>query len=114
MIIKFKIFESLNQGEPKIGDWVICELMQNISEIIPDNETLDTFISSNIGRIVRYENLSDCHSYYVRYKTKIPYNIKKWFDVDIFKFDFAREEIKYWSKNKNELELIVAAKKYNL
>lgn len=112
MIIKFKIFESIDET-PDIGSWVIIE---------EDSETYSIearkFINNSIGYIWKRNG---SNSFIIKY-----YNIPA--DV-IFYFAYSdysdglkignsllatREEIKYCSKNKEELEHISDANKYNL
>jgi len=108
MITKFKIYESINDGEPEIGDYVICD---------PDFRNLFNFINNNIGQIINYPSTTD--KYVIKYEN-VPESIYSFFDVNIslsghtYKRYFQRDEIIYWSKNKEDLEHLIQSKKYNL
>ena len=113
MITKFKIFESVNIGEPEIGDYVICE------EESINNTDVKNYTENNIGKIV--DNLfygGDCN-FLVKYN--IDFKTTK-FRKERFQLDFhpegcrimKNEEIEYWSKDKEQLEAILAIKKYNV
>jgi len=58
MITQFKIYEVLNQGEPKVGDYVICceEPHKGYIVFFDEDGTLgsyvDDFLSRNIGKII--------------------------------------------------------------
>ena len=101
MITKFKLYEEINQNEPEEGDYVIC------SEYEKD---IKDFIENNVGQYVHYE-VGARYPYDIEYN--IPDNIIKiYFENNCRRFSF--DEIKYWSKDKDELESFLAAKKYNL
>jgi len=82
MIIKYKIFEKLNQGEPEVGDYII--------------------IKNKIGQITNdFPNLNNKPA---TYETK--------FDNQIWWISF--DEIRYWSKDKKDLERVLKTKNYSL
>ena len=85
MITKFKIFESINKGKPEIGDYIVS--------IYDDN------FKNQIGKIIAILS--------TRYKIQytIPYEQI---------YELRAYEIKYFSKNIEELEAIIDSKKYNL
>ena len=103
MIIKFKTYESINEDEPELGDYVICKESHE-HEIVVQN-----FLSQNIGKIVE---MNKGYKYIVKYKN-IPNDTKKYFIYQGTR-GMDRNEIKYWSKDKEELESILNANKYNL
>jgi len=115
-----KGYKNLNNNEPMEGDYVICEE----DEYYPNYpiESVNTLIKNNIGRIITIEYSyinKNNDRYYITYDN-IPEECDDYFS-DIynngFKFktrDMLREEIKYWSKNKKDLEIILQANKYNL
>lgn len=110
MIVKFKLYESINQGEPEVGDYVICH------ERGIDDELTD-FEDSHIGQIVRDDYDLEEFSYLVKYD--YPENLTSFFNSSCAGDDkgaraFGRWEIKYWSKNREDLEHIISAKQYNL
>ena len=114
-----KKFESLD--EPQVGDYVACEesWMFAVSE----------FISNNVG-ILKFKHDYD-YEYAVEYDN-IPKEFSYYFDhlnFDHLNFDhleydmgkgsgdcreMIRDEIKFWSKDKSEVEDYIEAKKYNL
>lgn len=108
-----KEFENISK-EPQIGDYVFCS--EQVGNKLDD---LDIFLENNIGQIVSIEDryikptkVKEC-SYFVKYDN-IPDNVK-----DVFSFyDDCRimvlEEIKFYSSNREEVELKIMANKYNL
>ena len=105
MITKFKLFEELNAGEPEVGDWIIVNNK--------DYSTYD-FINSSIGYIWKKYEFSALVKY-----VDIPIDQQKNFMfTDGSKIGnsimLSIGDIVYWSKNKEELEHIIQAKKYNL
>jgi len=107
-----KEFESLDDNDPVVGDYVICNEADSDKDIT-------AFISSNIGQIIKIKISDNLNKflYFINYDN-IPYNLR-------FRFtDFENtnkkmrgmfiEEIKYWSKNKEDLEVKLQANKYNL
>jgi len=113
MITKFKLFETLNEGEPEVGDYVIVDMYNSDSDNI-----IKDFRSNSIGLIWKKE---DDDFLYIKY-FNIPKNILKYFyfsdysdGLNIGNSIFINKKwIKYWSKDKEELEPIISAKKYNL
>ena len=103
MITKFKLFGSINEGEPKVGDYVICE--ESVS-----GEVVKEFISNNIG-IFSKSIHDETFKYSIEYEN-IPDNIYGAFTNKCRRM--SRQEIKYWSKDKEELEILLVTNKYNL
>ena len=96
MITKFKIFESVNKSRPEIGDYVIVHTGV-------DNETMDKFYNNNIGQIVgNYENGDFFDVQFDVENNRIPHGAIK------------LSQLKYWSKDKEELELIITSLKFNI
>jgi len=105
---------SERKDKPEIGDYVIIKTASGTEKV--------DFINNNIGYIDRM-----FHSYYV-----ILYDIDKdkdkdkeqepgqWNDIynkeDLKKLSFYAQhyEIKYWSKDKEELEILLQANKFNI
>ena len=106
MITNFKMFETINENSPEIGDYVICNEIDSEFE-----DEINLFISNNVGEFVRFDIYDAKYPYYIYYENA-PDNLKVYF------FNNARnmriDEISYWSKNKEELELILKSKKFNL
>ena len=102
MITNFKIFEEINQGELEIGDYVICE------ESINDN--LKDFISNNIGSFSGFSEKGHPYIYIIKYENVPDFLLERdWFNNNCRRM--CRREIKYWSKNIEDLESILAVKK---
>ena len=111
-----KTFEEVNIDEPKVGDYAIFfdEIYEIGSGVSSDFNEYVYFINNNIGEIIKIEK-NDDYKYHVKFEN-VPINIIRYFDTasDYYYLRFHKEEILYWSKNKEELEHILAAKKYNL
>lgn len=110
--------------EPEVGDYVICEEFS----VLGDFSDLTYYISSHIGKFIRYTEASDgwrvCrgrvnqhdYPYLIEYEN-IPEEMNVYFRNGL-EGETCRgmrlSEIKYWSKNKKELEAVLIAKNYNL
>jgi len=106
MITEFKIFENINTL-PKMGDYVIINDSLYIKE-------LKSFFSSNIGRIVNKYTNNNEELYVVKFDN-IPTDIKEhYFGRFSNTKDFSISKFKCWTKEKEELEVIVNSNKYNL
>jgi hypothetical protein len=122
-----KLFED-NKGykRPKIGDYVICT---DYTKIEPDEKL---FIENNIGQIISIDIAEN--PYKVKFKnipkeyktgristgnikvlSGLPYNtfISPSFLENNCRY-FNSKEILYFSSNKEDLKIIISAKKYNL
>lgn len=107
MITKFKIFESYDEGEPKLGDFIIANI----------DDPVD-FIKNNLGRIwkVPSKNL-----FLVKYED-IPEEIKKYFSYSDYSKALnignsilvSKDQISHWAENERDLEHITQSKKYNI
>jgi hypothetical protein len=104
-----KTFE-LDKNEPEVGDYVICEESKY--------PNIKKFISTNIGKIIYYIDDTESIGYklYKNYRYIVKYNnMPKKFDSFNNKTRrMKRDEIIHWSKNKEDLEIILNSKKYNL
>ena len=99
MITKFKIYEEINRGRPEIGDYVIVEfgpVTSDSNHFFPREH-----VENNIGEIIDY----GFAKYYIKYEN-LPREDKI---IEIF-----RKDIKYCSKNIEDLEMFITSKKYNL
>jgi len=113
MITEFKIFEKLNIGKPRVGDYVIIQTNHKDPRLI-------NFFENTITKIVGTKDLFGT-LHYIVYFDNIPEELSEIFDSPfrskIWRTEhhhFTIENIKYWSKNKEDLEYILAANKYNL
>ena len=123
-----KLFEA-QKRLPEVGDYVLLNPTK-----FPWNDKFKEFkkfIATTICQIVRIERVQS-HSgenflgYKVYFEDDIPYGFRGCFDDDYKSNDKKRkyllvfndknytDQIKYFSKNKEELELKIMAKKYNL
>lgn len=117
-----KKFETINDDKPQIDDYVICDVSEEYSStdklFFTTIEAIE-FISKNIGYIWKIPNQN---KYLVKY-FNIPENLQKF----IFHYsDYSKglkegnsirvdiENIKFWSKNKEELIPLLKANNYNL
>lgn len=100
MITRFKIYEKINLQSPKIGDYVITKSQQSGAIAI--------FTNNNIGQLKSiYKN-----DYRIKYNN-IPSELKGNFDGE-YRRGFDLRQIIHWSKNKEDLEIILQSEKYNL
>lgn len=100
-----KKFENL-ENKLEIGDYVLCE--EKLDHEYTTDIIMENFSSTHIGKYVANKDDNIC---LIEYK-KIPDIIKDYFDGN--NRQILIEEIKYFSKNKKELELILVTNKYNL
>lgn len=110
MITKFKLYEKVDSGEPKIGDYVLCYEERND---YLNGKYLNEFYLKNIGKIV---NIDDDRSipYIIEYEN-IPIKLDVWFhDLILNCRNMSRSEIIHWSENKEDLEIFIQSNKYNL
>lgn len=108
MITKFKLYESVDEGEPKLGDYVIC------FEEDSGDEKFDNFLLNNIGKVIGYNS------------GNYDYTIKYYYAPKEYLFYFGsvgndklcrpmmKKEIIHWSENKEELVSFIESNKYNL
>ena len=112
MITKFKIYETLNQDAPEKGDYVIINWGYTILDA-KNTQKLRDHIENSVGKVIDYGITSylfpqppdKYDAYYIKYEN-LPRENKI--------IQISKQYIKYWSKNKEELELMLASKKYNL
>ena len=113
-----KNFEDIKKSQlPEIGDYVICK----DKSIALDEETKE-FISNNIGKIINIITTGRPTALYIVKYDNIPNIAKKWFGSPSSTkrrlTDDSRQmrlnEIIKFSKNKEELEDYLIAKKYGL
>jgi hypothetical protein len=99
-----KLFENIN--EPQIGDYVLCKEMDS------NDKKLLEFIDNNVGRIVDTKPETDVFTelFVIKYKN-IPFD-NNWQNKNTRYF--LREEILFWSKDKEDCEAFLNAKKYNI
>jgi len=113
MITKFRIFES-NEDEPEVGDYVICY------EDGPVRDTrINTFLLDNIGQIIEIDNEDEQEKwkFLVQFENFSDTYVKAHYFNDYNKDGcrkMSKDDIKFWNSDRNMLEAIIIAKKYNL
>jgi len=105
-----KTFE-MNEYIPEVGDYVICSYDNDqVSGYSIDEQN---FIYDKIGKISLIVN-GERFPYYVEYDN-IPENIINGVLSNEVKYiQMHRRVIKYFSKDKNELEMVLKANKFNI
>jgi len=117
MITKFRIFES-NEDEPKLGDYVICnESETEFGSISSDNYRfqVDEFLSKNVGQII--ELIEDDRCEFLVQFNNVPDDIAPIYFNHGNKDGcrkMSRSEIEFWNSDREVLEVMVDAEKYNL
>jgi hypothetical protein len=113
MITKFKIFETIST-QPTLGDYVIID-----GTGTDKYAAYKDFVDNNVGKIIKVASEyhgSDGKIFTVKYDN-IP-DILKFKNLNFFYTDDTRkctvQHFKYWSDDKEELESIIGAEKYNL
>lgn len=106
-----KTFEALNQTEPNVGDYVI------VSDYDLLETELSSFLNNNIGQLIKKTTScgltkNDCLNKIKYYD--IPEEIRSKMYSNAGEINVYSKDIKYWSANKEELETILQAKKFNI
>ena len=99
-----KKFEEINQGSPQEGDYVIC---------ISNNKTYDRFFRNRIGKIIKI-NIDLKYSYYDITFDNIPNMLYTRIINGDRVIGLKIDSIKYFSKDKEELEQILITNKFNI
>lgn len=107
-----KIYENYNEIE--IGDYVICESGKSNYNI--QFKKLNDFIRNKIGKLIDIDNKSIPGSiYYIVEYDNIPDNISNFKrSRNESAFTMHKIDIINYSKDKNELESIINANKFNI
>ena len=113
MIKNFKLFEN-NENKPQIGDYVVLNYKDNyrFSPGFRRNiqYNINDFLNGCIGKICL---IIEQNKVGVSYE-KIPNNLLDFFYKNNYYTIAYLEEIEKYSSSKEELELYLQAKKYNL
>jgi len=104
-----KTYEKHYHNEPNEGDYVICKTDEH-------SDFLNNFYGTTIGKIISVID-TDTKKYY-----KVQYDIipdkkeffKEYKQSKLTRQLFDRDEILYFSKNREYLEMKLTANKYNL
>lgn len=116
MITKFRLYENLEL--PKVGDYVICESNEWLKKLPLKPENVMEFhdyIHNQIGKIISEDTHANSFESEENFRYLLHYD-----DDGILpflgrhRFWISKKYIKYWSKNKEELDTILQANKYNL
>jgi len=102
-IKQFENFEEDFEEEPRVGYFVICEVTNSAM----GSAALAEHVNTNIGKITSVDNYQTDYPYHILYED---YAIGKNFETTVV----CRDEIKYFAKNKADLETIIEAEKYNM
>ena len=112
--MKYLQFFEYKTGEANIGYYVICK--ENPKNFALNKDTTDKiiyFTSNNVGKIIEY-NEKDFYEYVVQFEN-VPEDIKEYFTSGNFTARvISSHEIKECSKDKEKLELMLSANRYNL
>jgi len=92
MITRFKLFENINDGEPQDGDYILYKSRRG--------EGLYDVLAITIGKILKIR--------------KVYNEAQVIFDVPIGLMFIDLDKIEFWSKNREDLEALLASKKYNV
>jgi len=110
-----KTLETIS-NDPQIGDYVIIKSYSPVDEV-------NDFINNNIGQII---DISQSKYSFSKYRLSIIYDnipseIKQYFENNNIKGtfydgfrDYKFSDIIEYSKNKEDLEIILSSNKYNL
>ena len=104
-----KFNENINENEPEIGDYVICHSDES------GEKSLNEFTSVNIGIIIDKTSKDMInYPYSIKYDD-LPSKLSSYTNNNDYNtIPFKKEEILYFSKNKEDLELILNTKKFNI
>ena len=117
-IIIYESYQNKTES-PQPGDYVICKEHTNF-------HTLKKFIKNNIGQFIEYrtrENTNRTYDHitpnycYIIHYDNIPYNLSQHFEYANNLTNcriMSLNEITHWSPNKQDLELIILSKKFNI
>jgi len=110
--------ENINIVSPEIGDYVIVK-MPEYQRIESNNRTPYGFLNNNIGQIIDHSR--SIHGFLIKYNIDfntcgfIKYHFQLREDPDGCRNIFMEDILNgYWSKNKEDMQFILDAKKYNI
>ena len=115
-----KTFESLqNQNEPQVDDYVVVIRDIDYGDDSSKHKEYKDYISNNVGQVIKknikylsvfYENIPEEFKFW---HTNI--NIGKLGNSKILKVkDVEYKNVAFFSKNKEECEIFIASKKFNI
>ena len=100
-----KTYEELKIGVPQAGDYVIAEIPTHIAKFYDIDYV--NFIQDNIGIIIVVNTKE--HYVGIEYEQTVPGN-----NLNVNYTYLNIKLVKYLSKNKEDLETILASNKYNI
>ena len=106
-----KLFEELDKDEPKIGDYVIANAKYA-------SKVIQNFFLTHIGKIISVDKAEPLNTIEVEYDDE-DVLMSDGVLLDNNRWNFVYNSLKltellHWSKNIEDLEDILTAKKYNL
>jgi hypothetical protein len=104
---------------PEIGDYVCCHLLEGEPE---EQIYTNNFLNNNIGKLINIRGSGESQKYEVKFKNKFEHESQfselygSFIMGDIEKniACFFDDEFDFFSKNKEDVETHLSAKKYNL
>lgn len=131
-----KKFENFERNQPEIGDYVICDIYNVFLnyyrypedyKFSPRTINLMKYVSNKVGQIIDYESKKD-YEYIIKYDIPEKFlnkfreyrrqkrlnkdNIDRWLQGQIYSVN--REDILFYSKDKELCETYIESKKFNL
>ena len=106
-----KIYEGYNT--PDVGDYVICDIYSGQND---EFKELKDFININIGLVISIPKYIDETEYVISYDN-LPEKMYSMYSSNTKNgrgIKFSIDEIKYSSKNKEKLKIILSANKFNI
>lgn len=104
--------------EPQIGDYVICDM--NTPVFDNSDKNIKEFLSSKIGRIIRYDFNKGDGKYIVEWRN-VPWDLQYFFwnttnphIKDLGCLNVKMDQIVYYHKDIKNVEGYIKAKKYNI
>jgi hypothetical protein len=130
-----KAYENVNDDELKVGDYVLCKDLRELSknnQFFDVQEIFKNFISKNAGKVIKINNNDEIfisygnvnipdeildYAFYTEYsllKSGIQGYVIPGYETYSNIVAFNKNEIIYFSKNKEDVELSIQTIKYNL
>lgn len=107
-----KIYEEIyeNQNEPKLGDYVICKWTS-----ADDSHEANVFVENKIGKISKIREINNTTKSYIVEYDNIPDELEFYtYQKNGSWFTFKRKDLLKWSRSKDELQMYIDSKKYNI
>ena len=104
--------DATTKDEPQVGDYVLCKLkgtnsLKELKEYLSNNIGICTRIKkSSVDSLITYYTIN----FYGPISQRLSYNC---FNGSNYRY-FEKDELLFWSPNKEDCEAFLAANKYNL